>query len=384
MKKEHKKMRRLASLLLAAAILLGCCTLPALAAEDKEDRVVISTSLDSEDNDFRENMILTLQVLGVIPMNAYRVIGSDTELTVTAMSDDPDYFGWVNHAWLEKDSNGFYKECEECGVFGCSLRENGSFLNRSIPEEDGASEGQALRKLAPGESVTFTGEDLLENHEIDLANAICLIEVGDVYPENGELRDHRSLYLYKLDDQTAAELGEKKTTPAETGNPFKDVPADAYFHDAVLWALEKNITTGMTDTTFGPTATCTRGQVATFLWRAKGCPEPKTAENPFTDVKKSDYYYKAILWAYENGITTGTSETAFTPSGTCTSAQVVTFLWRANGKPSAEHTGAEYYAEAVAWANANNLLDGTATPFTPSAPSPRADIVTYLYRDMGA
>lgn len=386
MTRKHGSRMRLAGLLLALIMVLGSLTLPSLAAEGKKtsDRMSIATSLDSADNVGWEDMTIFMSDIGQsFLMNSYRVIGSDTEVTVSAVSQDTDYFGWVNSRWLVKNSLGFYMEYDSCVFWGCSLRENGKFMYRTINEEEDAPSGQAMRKLAPGESVTFTGKDLLGDHDIDLTNAICVVEIGAVYPENGELRDSRSLNIFKLDDQKASELSANVKTPAEPGNPFTDVPVNAYYHDAVLWALDQNITTGMTDTTFGPTATCTRGQVATFLWRAKGCPEPKTTENPFTDVKKSDYYYQAILWAYENGITTGTSETAFTPSGTCTSAQVVTFLWRANGKPAAEHTGTEYYAEAVAWANANGLLEGTATPFTPSAPSPRADIVTYLYRDMG-
>ncbi len=171
------------------------------------------------------------------------------------------------------------------------------------------------------------------------------------------------------------------TEDQPTAPAFTDVPAGAYYADAVAWAVEQGITNGTSPTTFGPTETCTRGQVATFLWRAKGCPEPTATVNPFTDVKENDYFYKAVLWAVEQGITNGTSPTTFGPNETCTSAHVVTFLWRANGKPAAETAGTEYYAEAVAWGNANALLAGTAVPFAPGNLSPRADIVTYLYRD---
>lgn len=385
MKRRHGSKMRLAGLLLAVVMVLISLTVPAMAAEARKasNMMSISTSLDSADNVGWEDMTIFLSDIGQsINMNSYKVIGSDTEITVSAVGQDTDYFGWVNSRWLVKTNLGFYMEHDDCIFWGCSLRENGEFMYRTINEKEDAPSGQAMQKLAPGESVTFTGKDLLGDHDVDLANAICVVEVGAVYPENGDLRDSRNLIIFKLDDQKASELSVNVKTPAEPGNPFTDVPVDAYYHDAVLWALEKNITTGMTETTFGPTQTCTRGQVATFLWRAKGCPEPETKENPFKDVKETDYFFKAVLWAYENGITTGTSETAFSPNGTCTSAQVVTFLWRANGKPAAEYTGTEYYAEAVAWANANGLLEGTATPFTPSAPSPRADIVTYLYRDL--
>lgn len=114
-----------------------------------------------------------------------------------------------------------------------------------------------------------------------------------------------------------------------------------------------------------------------------GCPEPASTENPFTDVTESDYFYKAVLWAVEKGVTNGTTDTTFGPNGTCTSAHVVTFLWRANGKPAANTDGTNYYDEAVAWANSQKLLDGTAVPFAQDNLSPRADIVTYLYRVLG-
>jgi hypothetical protein len=119
--------------------------------------------------------------------------------------------------------------------------------------------------------------------------------------------------------------------PEGTGveNPFKDVSSKKYYYKAVLWAVDHQITTGTSPTTFDPNGSCSRAQVVTFLWRAFGCQEPKTKENPFTDVKKNQYYTKAVLWAYENNITTGTSSTTFNPFGVCDRAQVVTFLYRA-------------------------------------------------------
>ena len=116
--------------------------------------------------------------------------------------------------------------------------------------------------------------------------------------------------------------------PTGTNNPFKDVPADAYYTEAVLWAVEKGITNGKSKTKFGVGDPCTRGQVVTFLWRAEGEPEPSSAANPFKDVSETDYFYKAVLWAVENGITKGASKTKFSPTNTCTRGQVVTFLYR--------------------------------------------------------
>lgn len=178
-------------------------------------------------------------------------------------------------------------------------------------------------------------------------------------------RFRRYLHMKQITNSPAELKGQKYEEPADSSNPFTDVPADAYYHDAVLWALDKNVTTGTSKTTFSPSATCTRGQVVTFLWRAMGCPEPASTENPFTDVTESDYFYKAVLWAVEKGVTNGTTDTTFGPNGTCTSAHVVTFLWRANGKSAANTDGTNYYDEAVAWANSQKLLDGTAVPFAP-------------------
>ena len=111
-------------------------------------------------------------------------------------------------------------------------------------------------------------------------------------------------------------------------NPFADVRETAFYYKAVLWAVENGVTNGISASSFGPTETCTRGQVVTFLWRALGAPEPKSSCNPFTDVRKSAFYFSAVLWAVENGITKGTTETSFSPQRDCTRGQVVTFLHR--------------------------------------------------------
>lgn len=165
-------------------------------------------------------------------------------------------------------------------------------------------------------------------------------------------------------------------------NPFWDVSEDAEYYDAVLWAYANNVTSGVTADSFAPKASCNRGQVVTFLWRAYGRPEPKTTSNPFADVRPDSYCYKAVLWAVENGITTGTGPTSFSPANPCTYAHVLAFLWRANGKPEPEWDtpiGNAWYAQAVSWANENDLLGGFS--FDPSAPCPRACIVAYLYRN---
>ena len=175
----------------------------------------------------------------------------------------------------------------------------------------------------------------------------------------------------------------------ETVAGFRDVPSDAYYADAVAWAAEEEITGGITATTFGPNNGCTRGQVVTFLWRAAGSPVVNMV-NPFTDVSEDAYNYQAILWAYASGITGGMTETTFAPNATCTRAQIVTFLHRAQGSPAAHSSVSftdvpadAYYADAVAWAAEEGITGGvTATTFAPNATCTRAQVVTFLYRDM--
>ena len=175
---------------------------------------------------------------------------------------------------------------------------------------------------------------------------------------------------------------------AKSDMSFTDVADKAYYRDAVAWAVENGITKGTTATTFSPNATCTRAQAVTFLWRAAGSPEPKTSTMPFTDVNAGSYYYDAVLWAVENGITKGTSDTTFSPDATCSRAQIVAFLWRSEKSPAAgtanpfaDVKSTAYYADAVLWAVKENITKGTtSTTFSPDADCTRAQIVTFLWR----
>ena len=176
------------------------------------------------------------------------------------------------------------------------------------------------------------------------------------------------------------------------GNPqtgvFVDVATGSYYEDAVDWAVENGITKGTDDTHFSPDGICTRAQAVTFLWRAAGSPEPETRAMPFADIPVGSYYYDAVLWAVENGITKGTSDTTFTPNMTCTRAQIVAFLWRSEKSPAAgtanpfaDVKSTAYYADAVLWAVKENITKGTTnTTFSPDADCTRAQIVTFLYR----
>ena len=173
-------------------------------------------------------------------------------------------------------------------------------------------------------------------------------------------------------------------------NPFTDVSSNTYYYDAVLWAVENGITSGITETTFVPSATCNRGQMVTFLWRAAGMPEPASTANPFTDVNESAYYYKAVLWAVERGITNGTTDTTFSPASPCNRGQMATFLWRAEGKKAPANTkniftdvaAGKYYYEAVLWAAERGITTGkTPSIFAPGEACNRGQMVTFLYRN---
>ncbi len=225
------------------------------------------------------------------------------------------------------------------------------------------------------------------------------VEIGDTV--QWYVTEKSDPVFYKIDANgklTSKDSASPKPTPTPTPtppgskSPFSDVKSGAYYYEPVLWAVKHNpqITNGTSATTFSPDATCTRGQVVTFLWRANGCPEPKNTKSPFKDVSKDAYYYKAVLWAVENGITNGTSGTTFSPNAPCTRAHVVTFLWRSEGSvktggqnPFRDVKSGQYYTDAVLWAVSKDITKGTdATHFSPDKPCSRGQIVTFLYRDM--
>ena len=203
----------------------------------------------------------------------------------------------------------------------------------------------------------------------------------------------RDEYAYISNFLFSSVLSDKNYDGSESvALPFTDVAEGAYYADAVAWAIQNKVTSGVSATTFAPNASCTRGQMVTFLWKAAGSPEPKSLTTAFTDVKSGAYYEKAVAWAVENKVTTGTSATTFSPDATVTRGQSVTFLWKANNSPAAEGTSAftdvaagVYYAPAVAWAVEKGVTSGmSATTFAPNSDCTRAQIVTFLYRAASA
>lgn len=188
---------------------------------------------------------------------------------------------------------------------------------------------------------------------------------------------------HKFVDGVCSECGAKDPSY----NPFKDISKDSYYYDAVLWAVANDVTKGTSATTFSPDEGCTRAQIVAFLYRAAGSPKVENVKNPFTDVNKNSEFYDAIMWAASEGITVGTTVTTFSPDEVCTRAQIVTFLYRASGdKVTAKATFNDvaadaWYAEAVTWAAANGVTEGTgANAFSPNLTCTRAQAVTLIYR----
>ena len=224
-------------------------------------------------------------------------------------------------------------------------------------------------------------------------DTLCLTPKNNVINlGNAVLHDiSRDYYLYVetyYDAKDTAKPSEEVVFGIE-GPAFIDVAADAYYADAVAWAVNNGMTEGTSATTFSPDDLCTRGQILTFLWRTAGKPQSESAQNQFTDVAASAYYYDAVLWAVEQDITKGTSETTFSPDDTCTRAEIMTFLWRAAGKPQPESAqnpftdvaDDAYYHDAVLWAVENDITKGTSeTTFSPDDSCTRAQSVTLLYR----
>ena len=267
--------------------------------------------------------------------------------------------------------------CEVCGKYTRRPSTANSSNTVSVPSTPNGTMTVNPSTASKGETVTITTRPS-EGYELGS------IEVLDKNGDALKLKDLGSgKFSFVMPDGKVSVKAEfVKTAPTS----FVDVPANAYFADAVKWAVDKGITNGLPDTMFGPYESCTRAQIVTFLWRAAGSPEPK-AMSSFTDVPASAYYAKAVEWAVENGITNGMTETTFAPDATCTRGQSVTFLYRAlkgTASGSANFTDVKsdaFYADAINWAVANNVTNGTSnTMFGPYASCTRAQIVTFLYR----
>ena len=235
------------------------------------------------------------------------------------------------------------------------------------------------RNASHGDTVTITATP-------DKGYELEMLKVLDRNGDALKLTEKNGKYTFKMPSgKVTIKASFVEEVPEQI---FKDVPANAYYYEAVKWAQEKGITGGIGNGLFGPNDPCTRAQIVTFLWRAAGSPEPETRAMPFTDIPVGSYYYDAVLWAVENDITKGTSDTTFSPNMTCTRAQIVAFLWRSEKSPAAgtanpfaDVKSTAYYADAVLWAAKEDITKGTTnTTFSPGADCTRAQIVTFLWR----
>ena len=235
------------------------------------------------------------------------------------------------------------------------------------------------RNASHGDTVTITATP-------DKGYELEMLKVLDRSGDALKLTEKNGKYTFKMPvGKVTIKASFVEEVPEQI---FKDVPANAYYYEAVKWAQEKGITGGIGNGLFGPNDPCTRAQIVTFLWRAAGSPEPETRAMPFTDIPVGSYYYDAVLWAVENDITKGTSDTTFSPNMTCTRAQIVAFLWRSEKSPAAgtanpfaDVKSTAYYADAVLWAAKEDITKGTTnTTFSPGADCTRAQIVTFLWR----
>ena len=299
-----------------------------------------------------------------------------------------------------------WKEAEGCRYLYCSICQAAVHCNHDSTRLEGVLEPSCSEAGYTGDTYCcFCGELLAKGEEIP-ERGHREIEMRDHIPvtctESGYTGDHYCLICgqmvregivldplgHRFVDGICIRCGAPDPETIAL-NPFTDVQAGDYYYVPILWAVEEGITNGTTPTTFSPNDPCTRGQIVTFLWRAFGSPEPSSAENPFTDVPEQVYYYKAILWAVEKGITTGISPTEFGPEVTCTRGQVATFLWRACGKPTpksnenpfSDVTASVYYYEPILWAVEEGITNGTGGgKFSPEDSCTRGQIVTFLYR----
>ena len=237
------------------------------------------------------------------------------------------------------------------------------------------------KSAAKGTTITLTVDP-------DKSYVLDTLTVLDGKDKEIKLTEKNGKYTFTMPASKVTVAAMFKAEQSTGKNPFTDVPAGSYYEDAVIWAVDKGITTGTSATTFNPNGICTRAQAVTFLWRAAGSPAAKSSAMPFADVKAGSYYETAVLWAVEQGITKGTSNTTFSPDDTCTRAQIVTFLWRSQKSPAAgmanpfaDVAADTYYIDAVLWAVKHNITVGTTfSIFSPDEECTRAQIVTFLYR----
>lgn len=313
----------------------------------------------------------------------------------------------VNGLWGFIDKGGYIDKAGNVVVpfqyeWAGSFSDGYALAKKELPEDDlvilHIEEGPAPRAVAVNKtdngdvsvsaSQASGGETVTVTVKPDSGYALETVTVLDKDGKALALTDKGSgRYTFTMPDCDVAVRAAFRKDSA-SGSAFRDVAAGDYYREAVEWAVEKGITSGVGNGLFAPNQPCTRAQIVTFLWRAAGSPEPKAA-NSFADVAAGSYYAKAVAWAVENGITSGTGDGKFSPDATCTRAQAMTFLYRASGAPAISGNAAfndvatnAYYAAAVKWAEKNGITGGIGGGlFGSDNDCTRAQIVTFLYRN---
>ena len=366
--------------------------------EGEENNNQYSLTVTPSATSVYENNTISFTVESTLPQDAALTVeSSDTTVATAALSSDQKSITVtgvkegtatitvsIKLGDVVLDSDSVTVTVDERGTSGGGGGGGSSSSGDYIVSVDKTTHGKVTvspSRADKGDTVTITvkpdtGYELDELTVTDKnGNEIKLTEKAD------------NKFTFKMPGSKVTVETSFKLIETEPENPFTDISKNDYFYDAVLWAADKGITSGVTDTLFAPNSSCTRAQIVTFLWRANGSPVVDYAMN-FTDVPADAYYTDAVRWAVSEGITSGTSATTFAPDMTVTRAQTVTFLYRAAGTPAvsggsfADVAADAYYADAVAWAVKEGITSGTGgNSFSPDAPCTRGQIVTFLYRD---
>ena len=333
--------------------------------------------------------------------NRFKIVldhGNDSQTEVFDITDAFDKYKSGEHLYigcpvhvevLDPDGNVVYTLTD--GEVGSWYTDYGNFY--VFEEENGEYgkvldlvEGYAARIVGAGEGTMEVTYQVPVDGELTDPVSVSGVPVTEHLSATIEESEDGDVYLV-IDEDSDGETDSERKLYGEC--PFTDVPEGSFYYEPVMWAVEEGITSGATETTYNPGGTCLRAQVVTFLHRADGNPEPTSTRNPFTDVKPGDFFYKPVLWAVEKGITSGVSATAFGSYSNCNRAAVVTFLWRAAGSPEPESTNnpfvdvktTDFFYKPVLWAVENGITAGIdATHFGPTADCNRAQVVTFLYR----
>ena len=307
-----------------------------------------------------------------------RKYGSHLLISCPVSIEILDSNGNVVHTLTDGEVGSWYTDYGNFYVFEEENGEYGKVLD--------LVEGYTARIMGAGEGTMDVTYQVPVDGELTDPVSVSGVPVTENLSATIEENEDGNVYLV-IDEDNDGETDSERRLCGEC--PFTDVPKDSFYYEPVLWAVKEGITNGATETTYNPGGTCLRAQVVTFLHRAAGSPDPLNASNPFTDVKTSDFFYAPVLWAVEKGITNGTGAATFGSYDVCNRAAVVTFLWRAAGSPEPKTTdnpftdvrSSDFFYKPVLWAIENGITNGVdATHFGPTSPCNRAQVVTFLYR----